>query len=57
MRITIISNGFENKASEVPENEVNLRHRDNGLHSQFVPKKITKQHSVHSNQSGRVLVH
>ena len=54
MRVTNISNGFKNKASEVPENEVNLRYRDNDHHSQFLPKRITKKHSVHRNQSGRV---
>ena len=57
MRVIIISNGFENEAREMPEDEVNLRHRDNGLHSQFLPKKITKKHSVHRNQTGRVLVY
>ena len=57
MRVIITSNGFENEASEVLEDEVNLRHRDNGLHSQFLPKKITKKHSVHRNQSGRVSVY
>ena len=54
MRVTIISNGFEYKASEVTENEVNLHHRDNGLQSQLLPKKITKKHSVHRNQSRRI---
>ena len=57
MRVIIISNGFEYKASEVTKNEVNLRHRDNGMQSQLLPKKITKKHSVHRNQSRRVLVY
>lgn len=57
MRVIIISNGFEYKASEVTENEVNLRRRDNGLQSQLLPKKITKKRSVHRNQSRRVLVY
>ena len=54
MGVIIISNGFEYKASEATENEVNLRHRDNGLQSQLLPKKITKKHSVHRNQSRRI---
>lgn len=36
MRVIITSNGFENEASEVLEDEVNLRH---GLHSQFYLKR------------------
>ena len=39
MRVIITSNGFENEASEVLEDEVNLRQRDNGLHSQFYLKR------------------
>ena len=56
MRVIIISNGFEYKTSEVTENDVNLHHRDNGLQSQLLPKKITKKHSVYRNQSRRILV-